>query len=87
MTFENKLSALEKRRIEEVYGFKIPNSLKGFYREGIPCSAGEEFPRWHDFSKENVEKIKARMNAPRLWLKRDIENGFWIEKMGRASRR
>ncbi|MBQ9691867.1 MAG: hypothetical protein IJV70_01765 [Clostridia bacterium] len=82
IVFEDKLSASETRRIEELYGFRFPNSLKGFYREGVPCSEGEEFPRWHDFSKENVEKIKARMNAPLAWLKRDIENCFWIEKWG-----
>ena len=82
IVFEDKLSASENRRIEELYGFRFPNSLKGFYREGVPYSEGEEFPRWHDFSEENVEKIKARMNAPLAWLKRDIENGFWIEKWG-----
>jgi len=82
MLFEDKLTAIEKNRIEELYGFKFPNSLKGFYREGMPSSEGEEFPRWHDFSEENVEKIKARMNAPLAWLKRDIENGFWIDKWG-----
>ena len=81
---EEKLTAMEKNRIEALYGFKFPNSLKAFYREGIPYSEGEGeiFPRWHDFSEENVEKIKARMTAPLNWLKRDIENGFWIEKWG-----
>ena len=82
VAFEKKLTAMEKRPIEEVYGFKMPNSLKGFLREGIPASEGDEFPRWRDFSAENVEKIKARMTAPLNWLKRDIENGFWIEKWG-----
>ena len=82
VAFEKNLTAMEKRRIEEVYGFKMPNSLKGFLREGIPCLEGDEFPRWRDFSAENVEKIKARMTAPLNWLKRDIENGFWIEKWG-----
>ena len=56
VAFENKLTAMEKKRIEEVYGFKMPNSLKGFLREGIPCLEGDEFPRWRDFSAENVEK-------------------------------
>ncbi len=52
-------------KIEEIYGFSFPQSLRKFYRGGVPFTDVEyEFPRWNDFSPENIEKIKKRMRAP-----------------------
>ena len=66
-------------KIEEFYEIRFPDSLKCFYQTALPISAQDaEFPRWDDFSPENVAAIRQRMRDPYEWLKRDIERGFWL---------
>ena len=65
--------------IEEIYEIRFPDSLKAFYSIALPISVGDtEFPRWGDFSADNIASIRRRMSAPYQWLKRDMEKGFWL---------
>ena len=65
--------------VEEIYEIRFPASLKVFYSAALPISVGNmEFPRWDDFSPENIAFIRQLMRAPYEWLKRDIEKGFWL---------
>lgn len=70
--------------IEKAYGFVFPYSLREFYKNGFPYSdkKPEFFPNWWDLSIENIEKIKKQMNLPFNILRKEIENGFWIDKWG-----
>lgn len=66
-------------KIEKLYEIRFPDSLRMFYQTALPITAGDaEFPRWDDFSPDNVAAIRRRMEAPYEWLKRDIERGFWL---------
>ncbi len=52
-------------KIEDIYGIRFPQSLRMFYSDGVPSADVEyDFPRWNDFSPENIERIKKRMRAP-----------------------
>lgn len=48
------------QKIEEIYDFKFPNSLKIFLSEALPISLG--FYNWRDFSDDNIGNIKNMMN-------------------------
>lgn len=75
--FADGLSKEELEKIETVYGVKIPASLRAFYETALPIAPGnDEFPRWNDFSDENIAAVRERMEAPYRWLKRDMEKGF-----------
>jgi hypothetical protein len=66
-------------KIEKLYEIRFPDSLRMFYQTALPIFAKDaEFPRWDDFSPDNVAAIRRRMEAPYEWLKRDIERGFWL---------
>ena len=66
-------------RIEEIYDIRFPDSLITFYSTAFPvCVGNVDFPRWNDFSPENIAHIRQLMNAPYQWLRRDIEKGFWL---------
>ena len=65
--------------VEKTYEICFPDSLKVFYSIALPISMGNaEFPRWNDFSQENIAVIRQRISAPYQWLKQDIERGFWL---------
>lgn len=66
-------------KIEKLYEIRFPDSLRMFYQTALPISAENTgFPRWDDFSSENVAAIRQRMREPYEWLKQDIEKGFWL---------
>ena len=66
-------------KIEQTYEICFPDSLKAFYSAALPISVEDtDFPRWDDFSAENIAVIRQRMSVPYQWLKRDIENGFCL---------
>ena len=77
-------------KIEEFYEIRFPDSLKCFYQTALPIFADDPtfpddfspFPRWDDFSPENVAAIRQRMRDPYEWLKRDIARGFWLPAWG-----
>ncbi len=74
--FEAGLTDEEIINIEEKYGLSFPNSLKEFYKEGLPI--GEPFPNWKDDSEANIKKIKERIIRPYNGIVSDIkENQFW----------
>lgn len=62
--FDTGLSCSEISRIEEIYGIKFPESLKEFYMIELPVGEKDKripYPKWRDFSPENIEKIKEMM--------------------------
>ena len=82
--FEPGMTADELRRAEEAYGFTFPASLREILAYGVPVSENpDEFPRWRDFSDENVTRIRQWMQSPAEWLKSDIvRHGFWLPAWG-----
>lgn len=74
--------------IEKNYEVRFPGSLKEFYKIALPISMDNIefsiFPRWNNFSTDNINFIRQRMNIPYQWLRKDIEKGFslsiWEEK-------
>lgn len=60
--FEPGLTRSEIAKIEEIYCITFPESLKEFYMTALPVSEDGFFPRWRDFSPENIEKIKGIMH-------------------------
>ncbi len=79
------LSDSDFLKIEEIYGIQFPRALRAFYRDGIPSSDVEdEFPRWNDFSPENIETVKKRIRAPieqlLHYLKDDTEYWPWRDR-------
>ena len=66
-------------KIEKFYSIKFPISLRTLYKSFLP-----EFYNWRDFSEENVEKIKNKLNWPIEGILFDIEmNGFWKKCFGK----
>lgn len=66
-------------KVEKTYEICFPDSLKEFYLAALPISKeNTSFPRWNDFSQENIAAIRQLMRAPYQWLKQDMEKGFWL---------
>jgi hypothetical protein len=85
--FTDGLTPSEIRNIEEIYEIKFPDSLYRFYSRGIPFSDDEHgFPRWNDFSDENIAKIKERIEAPLRWLLKSVQTDFWLPDWGKRGR-
>jgi len=81
--FSKEISNNELDEIEKVYDIKFPESLREFYKNGIPFSSDNQcFPNWNNFENKNIENIKERMKAPYNWLFRDVKNDFWLPKWG-----
>ena len=84
--FSVGLTDEEISKIEEIYKISFPQSLRAFYSIALPvCTDKRDFPKWNDFSQENIDFIREQMNLPYQWLKRDIENGFWLPMWGKRS--
>lgn len=74
----------ERKKVEEIYGFKFPQALADFYSCGVPClSSAISFPLWKDFNENNVRAIKKMIEDPINWLKEDVKNGFWLKSWGK----
>ena len=56
-------------KIEQIYEFKFPKSLRDFLSYTLPISV--EFYNWRDFSDENIKEIKQAMNYVFEYLKND----------------
>lgn len=77
--FSSGLTNDTVKKIEDIYQIRFPDSLKDFYLTALPISVvNAKFPKWNDFSPENVSYIRQLMSAPYHWLKHDIERGFWL---------
>ena len=63
------LKESEIDKIEQIYEFKFPKSLKDFLSYTLPISV--EFYNWRDFSDENIKEIKQAMNYVFEYLKND----------------
>ena len=85
--FDGGLTEQEFTKIEQIYGVSFPKSLRDFYSEGVPTSDDTNaFPRWRDFSDENIAAIKSRITEPYEWLRDDVvKNGFWLPIWGERS--
>ncbi|MBR5516234.1 MAG: hypothetical protein IKU52_08535 [Clostridia bacterium] len=68
--FQKGLSDSEIDRIENIYDILLPSSLRNFYKYALPI--GKNFPKWNDFSNENINFIKERMYLPYKWISSDI---------------
>lgn len=76
ISFEAGLTDDEIESIERTYNISFPNSLKEFYKEGLPT--GEPFPNWKDYSENNIREIKERIVRPYNGLIDDIkDNQYW----------
>lgn len=82
--FEKGLTFEEISKIETIYGIKFPKTLEKFYIQVEPVSNDEYgFPKWSDFSFENIAKIKERIQNPMQWLENDVMKfDFWLAKWG-----
>jgi hypothetical protein len=71
-------------KIEKLYEIRFPDSLRTFYQTALPISVGDtEFPRWDDFSQENINLIRERIHAPYRWLMLAIINHpYWLSSWG-----
>ena len=84
--FDKGLTELEIIKIENIYNFNFPYSLKIFLMENLPVSDG--FYNWRDFSHENIFKINKIMNYFFEYIKNTpcdeyIPNSdYWPEKWG-----
>ena len=64
------LKESEIDKIEQIYEFKFPKSLRGFLSYTLPISV--KFYNWRDFSDENIKEIKRAMNYVFEYLKNTI---------------
>lgn len=80
IVFDQGLNDAEFEKINSIYNLKMPRELQDFLRQGLPTSEG--FYNWRDFSKENVQKIRAALDRPIKDIKEDIGEFDWCEKWG-----
>ena len=79
--FSKGLDEQEFSKIENFYDIRFPPDLKDFLRTALPIS--KEFYNWRDFSENNVNSIKDRLNWPLEGIIFDIEhNNFWYDEWG-----
>ena len=72
------LTDKEFEKIENFYSIKFPQVLRCLFKSFLP-----NLYNWRDFSKENVKKIKDKLNWPIEGIKYDIKyNNFWLECFG-----
>lgn len=71
------LSAQEFEKIWNVYGICFPVSLKRLFSQGVPI--GNNFYNWHDFSNENIQKIKMAIIRPKLYIFNHIDELEWLD--------
>ncbi len=85
--FSDGLTEAEIQKIEKIYDIRFPESLRSFYRLGVPFSEDEnEFPRWTDVSDANISKIKERIQAPIKQLLFPIKKeDFWLSGWGKRA--
>ena len=98
VTFTEGLTPPDFRKITDIYGITFPEIWQEFYSAALPVAEKTDpkvishptpFPIWNDYSTENVERIKKRINAPYKWLLNDIlisfdenKNVFWPKEWG-----
>lgn len=58
--FDAGLEEEEFKKIEKIYNFNFPYSLRMFLSQALPVSRG--FYNWRDLSSINVSEIKNMMN-------------------------
>jgi len=78
--FAEGLSQAEFLRINQVYGVEFPFELKEFYSVALPIS--NNFYNWHDFSSENVSKIKSALKRPFDDIYEMADEVYWCEDWG-----
>lgn len=83
VTFSRGLTNEDLENIRNIYSFSFPKVIESFYRYALPVSDDPTlFPRWNDFSEENVNRIKEWINSPQKWLALDVSNGQWLNIWG-----
>lgn len=83
--FSSGLTDSDILKIEEIYGITFPQSLRKFYRDGVPFSEVDyEFPQWNDYSIENIMKIRQRIKAPKEQLMHYLKTdpSYWVPEWG-----
>lgn len=84
--FSQGLTNSEMKKTEEIYEIRFPDSLRTFYSTALPISKDNtKFPKWNDFSPQNISYISQLISAPYKWLKQDIDSGFWLSKWDRKT--
>ena len=67
--------------VEQLYGIVFPESLKQFYRLGLPVSSG--FTDWLDLNEENVQHVRRKLAFPLRSVRMAVEMGeLWAESWG-----
>ena len=85
VNFSEGLNDEQLSVIEETYDISFPEKLRRFYKIGVPYSDDlNEFPKWNDFSAENIALIREWIASPAKWLLGDVKNGFWIDSWGES---
>lgn len=79
--FDVGLSDNEITMLQDKYKVIFPESLKRFYKVGLPISKG--FYNWRDCRCENIEKIKTAMNKPLLNIIDQIDELDWCDSWGK----
>ena len=83
VTFSGGLTDKDFESIRNTYGFRFPKVIERFYRYALPVSDNPAlFPRWNDFSEENVNRIKEWINSPQKLITLDVNNGQWLNTWG-----
>ena len=81
--FDEGLSDLETKEIEEMFDIKFPEDLKQFLQLGLPVN--DRFINWRQGlkDKEVADKIIGMINWPLEGMLFDIEhNAFWVDSWG-----
>ncbi|WP_442773926.1 hypothetical protein [Lactococcus hircilactis] len=81
------LTAGEIDKCEEIYNVSFPKNLRTMLMEFCPIQTSKKggWYNWFDFSEENIQQIKKRIDWQFDGLLFDIEqNGFWLKEWGKA---
>ena len=85
--FDAGLEEEEFKKIEKIYNFNFPYSLRMFLSQALPVSSG--FYNWRDLSSINVLKIKNMMNYFFEYINNAPCNeympndSYWVNKWGK----
>ncbi|RZI49117.1 SMI1/KNR4 family protein [Lactococcus kimchii] len=80
------LTSEEIRKCEEIYDIKFPRNLKTMLMDFCPVQARKNgWYNWFDFSQENIQRIKERIDWQFEGLLFDVkENDFWLKEWGQV---
>ena len=79
--FDVGLSKSEIDKIEKIYEFHFPLSLRCFLEECLPISKG--FYNWRNFKTDNIERIKEKIKKPVNDILELADEVPWCDKWGK----